>query len=164
MEEWGACARAVIVIGVGATLTMDLWSALLRSMGVRTLDYAMLGRWLGHALQGICWHSNIQNAVPIRGEALTGWLLHYLSGIVLAAGLVWWQGAQWSVSPTLLPALAWGAISVLLPWLLLQPALGAGIAASRLPAPWRQRALGLLSHLVFGWGLFVTAGLLKWWE
>ncbi|WP_114769560.1 DUF2938 family protein [Microvirga subterranea] len=34
------------LIRTGATLTMDLWSILLKhGLGVRTLDYGMVGRW-----------------------------------------------------------------------------------------------------------------------
>ena len=37
-----------ILIGVGATLTMDLWAAVLRRFGVPSLNFALLGRWIGH--------------------------------------------------------------------------------------------------------------------
>jgi hypothetical protein len=41
--------RAVL-IGGGATVVMDLWTLFLkRVFGVRPLDYAMVGRWIGHS-------------------------------------------------------------------------------------------------------------------
>jgi hypothetical protein len=43
------------------------------------------------------------------------------------------------------------------PFLLLQPALGAGIAASRTPRPNVARRRSLVTHLVFGLGLYLAA-------
>ena len=148
---------AISFAGIGATLLMDLWSLLLRFLGIRTLDYAMLGRWCGHWSKGVWFHSSIQNASAVRGEKLWGWMLHYLAGIALAAALAGLVGPQWFRDPTLLPALCWGAATVLLPWLVLQPALGAGLAAARTPRPWHSRAISLATHIVFGFGLFLVA-------
>jgi len=41
-----------IVIGVAASALMDVWSAALRRSGVPTLDYRLLGRWIGHMPMG----------------------------------------------------------------------------------------------------------------
>jgi hypothetical protein len=46
-------------------------------------------------------------------------------------------------------------------WFLLQPGLGLGVAASRLPHPNRVRALNLAAHVVFGLGLYATALLIR---
>lgn len=63
-----------LLIGGGATVVMDLWLLLLRrGFGVRTLDYAMLGRWLGHIPGGTFVHANIAKAAPVRGERVLGW-------------------------------------------------------------------------------------------
>ena len=40
---------AAIVIGGGATALIDLWAAFLSAcFGVASLDFALLGRWIGH--------------------------------------------------------------------------------------------------------------------
>ena len=39
----------------------------------------------------------------------------------------------------------------------MQPAMGAGIAGSRTPNPWATRARNLVTHAVYGIGLYVTA-------
>lgn len=148
---------AMSLVGVGATLLMDLWSLLLRWLGVRTLDYAMLGRWCGHWINGIWFHQSIQNSPAVRGEKVCGWALHYFTGIAIAVALAYLVGPQWIEKPTLVPALSWGAATVLLPWLLLQPALGAGVAAANVPRPWSSRAISLATHVVFGFGLFLGA-------
>ena len=40
---------ASLTLGTGATLVMDLWAGLLkRVFGIPSLNYAMVGRWIGH--------------------------------------------------------------------------------------------------------------------
>lgn len=42
----------IALVGSGATLVLDAWLALLKQMGVPTLNFALLGRWVGYALRG----------------------------------------------------------------------------------------------------------------
>ncbi len=55
------------------------------------------------------------------------------------------------------PALFIGVVTVVAPWFILQPALGAGIASSRTPKPLFNAIKSLVTHIVFGIGLFVAA-------
>lgn len=145
-----------LALGVGATAALDLWSLVrARMLHVPSLDYALVGRWLAWLPRGRFVHAPIAATAPVRGERALGWSAHYLVGIAFAAMLVLaWP--RWPAQPTLLPALLVGVGSVLAPLLLLQPALGLGIAARRAPRPARARAQALLSHAVFGLGLYAT--------
>jgi hypothetical protein len=67
------------------------------------------------------------------------------------------RGADWLANPTVLPALAFGIASVAAPWFVMQPAMGAGIASSKTPTPWKNRARSLANHTVFGIGLYLAA-------
>lgn len=147
----------VALIGTGATAAMDLWLALLGRLGVPTLDFAMIGRWVGHWRHGVFTHPAIGKAPAVKGELALGWLTHYATGIAFAALLVAVAGSEWTRAPTLAPALAVGVATVALPWLLMQPAMGAGIASSKTPAPGRNRARSLANHAVFGLGLYLSA-------
>jgi hypothetical protein len=149
-------------IGVGATATMDLWLMLLQRLGVPTLNFAMVGRWVGHWRRGVWSHDAIAKAAPVKGELALGWLVHYLTGVAFAALLLGIWGMQWADSPTLLPALGLGIATVAAPWLLMQPAMGAGIASSRTPSPAKNRARSLVNHAVFGLGLYVAALTVAW--
>jgi hypothetical protein len=51
--------------------------------------------------------------------------------------------------------IGWGTI--LAPWFVLQPGMGAGIAASRTPNPRAARLRNLATHTVYGIGLYVSA-------
>ena len=155
-------AWRVVLIGAGATAVMDAWLFVLQRAGVPTLDFAFLGRWLGHLPRGRWFHAPIAKSPPVRGELALGWLLHYATGIVFAALLVVTCGVQWMQSPSLWPALAWGALTVAAPLLVLQPALGAGVASSKTPTPWKNTLRSLANHLVFGAGLYAAAAVLAW--
>ena len=76
-----------------------------RGFGVRGLDYAMVGRWLGHMPAGRFAHASIAAAAPVRGERVLGWIVHYATGIVFAGLLLAICGAGWARRPTVLPAL-----------------------------------------------------------
>ena len=147
----------VALIGIGATAVMDAWLLLLKRLGMRTIDFALVGRWVGHGLRGRWSHDAIARARPIRGESALGWAMHYAVGIAFAAVLSGLFGMAWAESPTLLPALAVGIGSVVAPLFIMQPAMGAGIASSRTPAPLANCARSLANHTVFGIGLYVAA-------
>ena len=146
-----------LLIGVGATMTMDIWAALLRKFGVPSLNFAFLGRWIGHLPEGRFLHESIANAPPVRGELMLGWGAHYAIGISFAALLVSTFGLRWARSPSLLPALFIGIVTVVAPLLILQPALGLGIASSKTATPLFNCIKSIGTHTVYGFGLYVAA-------
>lgn len=148
--------RAVL-IGVGATMVMDLWALLLRQFGVPSLNFAFLGRWLGHLPEGRLMHEAIAKAPPVRGELLLVWAAHYSIGITFAALLLATFGLDWARSPSLFPALLIGVVTVVAPLLILQPALGAGFFSSKTPAPVFNSLKSLVTHVVYGLGLYLSA-------
>lgn len=149
---------ASIAAGIGATLVMDLWNLLLkRTFSIPSLDYRLLGRWLGHMPGGTFRHASITAAPAKPHESAVGWIAHYTIGIVLALGFIGLASADWLMRPTLLPALLYGIGTVVFPFFILQPSLGLGMAASRTPNPAQARLKSLMTHAVFGVGLFVCA-------
>lgn len=162
MESLADIAARAVLVGIGATALMDAWLLLLRRLGVPTLGFAFIGRWVGHLLRGRWAHDSIAKAEPVTGELALGWLVHYATGIAFAGLLLAVAGADWVQRPTPLPALAVGIATVLAPFLVMQPAMGAGIAGSRTPQPGRNRLRSLANHTVFGAGLYAAALLLQW--
>lgn len=147
----------VALVGIGATIVMDLWLALSNRLGVPTLNFALIGRWAGHLLRGRWKHDAIAKSPPVSGELVLGWVVHYAVGIAFAGVMAIVGGMAWMRSPTLVPALAVGLATVAAPFFVMQPAMGAGIASSRTPAPLRNRVRSLVNHTVFGAGLYVAA-------
>ena len=101
----------ILAIGTGATIVLDAWLLLLQRLGIPTLNFALLGRWVGHLFRGRFAHAAIARADSIPGELAIGWFTHYAIGIAFAAVLVGSQDAAWLRQPSLLPALATGASS-----------------------------------------------------
>jgi hypothetical protein len=151
----------VVLIGIGATAFMDAWLAVLKRFGIQTLNFALIGRWVGHLGRGRFAHAAIGQAPPIAGERILGWLTHYAVGVAFAGLLVAVAGTAWIRSPSVLPAIALGVCSVVAPLFVMQPAMGAGFAASRTPAPWKNRIRSVTNHAVFGLGLYLSAVLIE---
>lgn len=148
-------AVSTLLIGVAATAAMDAWAFFLRELGIPSLNFAFLGRWLGHLPKGQWKHESIARAAPVQGELLLGWLAHYSIGITFAGLLLATFGLKWARSPSLLPALVIGLVTVGAPLLILQPALGAGIASSKTPTPVFNALKSVITHVVFGFGLYL---------
>lgn len=147
-----------LLIGIGATLATDLWALVRRrTLGTTLPNYALVGRWIGHMAHGRFRHESMARAAPIRGERLIGWTFHYATGIAFAGILLGVGGAAWMRRPTVGLALLVGIATVAAPFLVMQPGMGAGIAASRTPRPNAARLQSMVTHAVFGLGLYVTA-------
>lgn len=147
-----------LLLGIGATIVMDVWAYLqLRFFKIPSLNYALVGRWIGYMLQGTFRHKPIMQSPSIKGEALIGWTAHYAIGIIFAGAFLAIRGTGWMKTPDFLSALLMGIITVCAPFFLMQPSFGFGIAASKTPAPNTARIRSLIAHTSFGAGLYVTA-------
>ncbi len=85
--------------------------------------------------------------------------MHYLIGISFAAMLLAIWGIDWLRQPTIVPALLVGVGTTAAPLFIMQPAMGAGFAASRTPRPTAARLQSLLTHTIYGLGLYVAGWL-----
>lgn len=155
--ELGYLAGAVLV-GIGATVIMDLWNLLLRrAFNISSLNFCLVGRWLGYMPLGTFKHANIGAAARRPGECVLGWSAHYAIGIAFALMLVLLTSGGWLMHPTLLPALLVGIGTVPIPYFIVQPALGLGMASANTPRPTQARLKSLMTHTVYGVGLYVSA-------
>jgi hypothetical protein len=153
-----------VLIGAGATALLDVYGVMRGWLtGSAIPDYAPVGRWIAHMTRGRFVHDAIGRSAPVAGERAIGWSAHYLIGIMFAAVLlvVW---PDWAREPALLPALIVGIGSVAAPFLLMQPGMGLGIAASRTPSPRAARLRSLTTHTMFALGLYAAGLLLRFFE
>ena len=147
-----------IAVGIGATLFMDLWNLFLkRAFSIPSLNYCLLGRWLRHMPAGTFRHASIAAAPQQSFECIVGWMAHYTICVVFALVLVILTSGEWLARPTLLLALLYGIGTVVFPFFIMQPSLGLGVAASRTPKPMQARLKSIVTHTVFGVGLYVCA-------
>lgn len=158
MSNEATCVLAAWAIGIGATLVIDVWNLVLKhAFNIPSLNYCLLGRWLGHMPAGTFRHVSITTPPQKPFECTVGWMAHYTIGIVLALVFVVLTSCDRLARPTLLPALLYGIGTVVFPFFLMQPSFGLGIAASRTPKPMQARLKSLATHTVYGIGLYACA-------
>jgi hypothetical protein len=145
----------IIILGIFSTVIIDFWAAFSsRIFHLPKTNWSMVGRWVGHIPNGRYFHDPIGSSHEIRGEYFFGWLFHYFigvayAGIYVALVVLFFQG-----SATLLFSWLFGLLTILSPWLILQPALGLGICAVKAIKPNLVRLQNLCIHSIFGIALY----------
>ncbi len=146
-----------IAIGIIATVVMDMWSVFQsKVLKIPSLNYALVGRWFLSLPSGKWQHNTILQTPTLKGERMLGWLLHYAIGGVFAAIYILGVGVQAQLELALL----FGMVTLVFPFFFLQPCLGFGVAASKVPHPSRARLMSLCTHLSYGFGLYLAMRLI----
>ena len=154
---------SAILMGLGATLTTDLWALFLkRAFKTNAPNYCLVGRWLRYMPEGTFRHSNIGSAPQKGAECTVGWIAHYVIGILFAIAFVAIAGTGWLQRPALLSAIIFGVVTVAAPFFMMQPAFGLGVAGAKTPNPIQARLRSLINHTVFGAGLYLFGLLANW--
>jgi len=147
-----------VLTGVGATMVTDVWSIVRKRLfAIPPPNFGFVGRWVAHMARGRFHHDSIAAAAPVRGEVALGWSVHYAIGIAFAFLLPAFWGPEWIRNPTLNAALLVGVNTVVAPFFIMQPAMGAGFLASRTPNPPSARFHSMITHAMYGLGLYLTA-------
>ncbi len=155
MNNLALSSVSAIILGLGATLTFDLWALFLKyAYKVTPSNFCLIGRWILYMPEGIFKHSNIASAPEKNAECTVGWIAHYTIGVIFASIFVAIVGDNWLQHPTLIPAVTFGVVTVLMPFFIMQPALGLGFAASKTSNPMQARLRSLMNHTAFGVGLY----------
>jgi hypothetical protein len=143
-----------VIVGLVGVAAFDLWHTLLQRMfSIRAPNWAVMGRWLLSP-------SSIGKppAAPFTlAERALGASAHFVTGIVFGVCLVLIAGSEWVDHPTVLLAVAFGVVTTVFAWLLIMPALGHGIAASKTPVARKVRLVSLSAHAVMGVGFYLGA-------
>jgi hypothetical protein len=166
MNTVGLSLISAILLGLGATLMFDLWGLFLKlAFRIPPANICLVGRWLRYIPEGKIKHANIAAVPKKSAECAVGWIAHYTIGIMFAAAFVVIVGDDWLRRPTPLPAIGFGILTVLAPFLIMHPAFGFGVAASKLANPMQARLRSLMNHSAFGTGLYLlgwSVSLLLW--
>ena len=162
MNQLALSLISAIPMGLGATLTFDLWALLLnRAFKIPPSNICLVGRWLRYMPEGTFTHSNIGSTPQKSAECTIGWIAHYMIGMTFAIVFVVLAGSSWLQHPTPIPAIAFGLVTVLAPFLIMQPSFGLGLAASKTSNPTQARLRSLMNHTAFGAGLYLFASLVN---
>ncbi len=145
-----------VLIGLIATIGMDIWATFVKYvLRLPTADWAMVGRWFGHMPRGAFVHRPISESDPIPNELVIGWIGHYVTGVVYGLAYLYIVQILLSTGPSLNSALVFGLITLAAPWFVMQPAMGAGVFATKTPRPGLMRIINLSMHAVFGVSLYI---------
>ena len=147
----------ILVMGITATVAIDLWATFAnRMLGWPRTNWGLVGRWIGHMRDGQFTHVSIGASPTIVHESIIGWLFHYGVGCIYAALYLMYVSTTQKGQPTLVSAVLFGLVTILSPWLLMQPALGLGICASKAPRANLVRLQNLIIHTIFGSALYYS--------
>jgi hypothetical protein len=150
----------IILIGIIATLIMDIGGALLRTTKITAgAPPELTGKWIHSVFKGNMFVQDIRTS-PGEPVALGRFLAyHYIIGILLAAlfcsavlllkiqPVAWWLPLLYGIGTTIIPAL------------LMFPGMGFGILGLQGPAEYLLLRTALLNHLFYGLGLMLAV---KW--
>ena len=163
MDNLALSFIGAVLMGLGATLTFDLWAQFLkRAFQITPSNICLVGRWLRYMPDGTIKHANIGSAPRKSAECTLGWIAHYMIGITFAMVFVAIVGNNWLHRPTPIPAIAFGVVTVLAPFCIMQPLFGFGFAASKTQNPTQARLRSLMNHTAYGAGLYSFAVLVSW--
>lgn len=162
MNHLALSLLSAILLGLGATLTFDLWGLFLKhAFQIPPSNICLIGRWLRSMPEGTFQHANIASSPKKSAECLVGWIAHYTIGVMFAVIFVALVGSGWLQHPTPTPAIAFGLVTVLAPFFIMQPLFGLGYAASKTSNPTQARLRSLMNHTAFGIGLYLFAWLVS---
>jgi len=141
-------------VGILACAVLDLWQRLLLLVAkIPPSNWAMVGRWLVFFLKNRVWVQNdLSEQAPLRNELFIGWGFHYLVAIAYAL-FYFFLFEQGLMNFKLVDGLIFGLISVVVPWFLFMPAMGAGILGNKTNNPSLACVVALIAHTIFGGAL-----------
>ncbi len=146
----------IVIIGLLANLFYDLYNVVLLFLYGVSLDWHLIGRWVLHILHGDFIFRHIPQSDAMTGEKIFGWAIHYATAIVYAAIFVILIQYVFKSKYIFIKALIFTWICMLIPFLILKPAMGAGYFGSLTPNQAKSILMTFSFHSVFGIGLYLS--------
>lgn len=149
--------------GIVGAMLMDITETYASKVGVSSgVTVALVGRWFLGLLRGRLRHDNILDVNPQRHEVLAGWLFHFLVGggvVALFYPLFFLLTGLSPPSNHLVGGLVFGLATSLLPWFILLPSFGWGVAGRRGPQGTNALLASTVSHIPYGLGVGAVMGI-----
>ena len=144
------------ISGLIATIIFDLFNQSLNyAYNINKPKWFLLGRYFIGFTKGKYFRESIEVDNEENNELLWGYGIHYLIGIIYGLFYVIFNYLFFDY-PSLLAAYFFGFITVLGAWCFLMPfAYNLGFFASKSDQQFKILAQNLISHFVFGTGLFI---------
>ena len=145
-----------LISGLIATIIFDLFNQSLNyAYNVNKPKWFLLGRYFIGCTRGKYFRKSLETDNEENNELIWGYGIHYLIGIIYGLFYVIFNFLFFGY-PSLLAAYSFGFITVLGAWCFLMPfAYNLGFFASKSDQQFKILAQNLISHFVFGTGLFI---------
>ena len=150
-----------IILGVIATFIMDVITWIKYYLfKTSSFDYALLGRWFLSLNNLQFFYNNITQATSQKYERATGWLLHYVIGVILCFIYIQINSTTTHLD-SFISSIVFGFATTFIPLTIMQPILGFVFFANKTPAQWKNIKNSVIAHLNFGVGLFIAQLIMK---
>ena len=144
----------VLIIGIGATIIMDLWGIALALISHSSYEWSTAGRMIGYLLRGEwLWHDGIMRAA-LPHENILGWITHYTIGILYALFYVIFCNDGFHQKADFLKSLSFAWFLMIFPLGMLAPITGNGFFNLETHTPLINLIHTFFSHSCFGIGLW----------
>ena len=145
-----------LISGLIATIIFDLFNQSLNyAYNVNKPKWFLLGRYFIGCTRGKYFRKSLEADNEENNELVWGYGIHYLIGLIYGLFYVIFNFLFFGY-PSLLAAYSFGFITVLGAWCFLMPfAYNLGFFASKSDQQFKILAQNLISHFVFGTGLFI---------
>jgi len=150
----------MLSMGAFSTVVMDIGEHVVKALSPlsESLEPQYLGRWILNMFNGVFLHEDIQIANQFRFEIPVAILFHYVTGVVLVGIFLWLRSNIKNFPDSIYMGLAYGWVTLLLPWLIMFPALGFGFFGLGVNNDMNNIAASIMAHSFYGLGMTLWLG------
>jgi hypothetical protein len=150
-----------VIIGIVATVIMDVLSAVSYKLRlIAPLSPRLIGRWFASVGRGQLFHKDIGQTAAINHERAIAIPVHYAIGVTLTLIYLFTCASLGLSSRNPITAVVFAVCTNIFPWLVMFPSMGFGWFGRHGPPGTRLFVSSLVSHVFYGFGLWLGASLL----
>ena len=156
----GMMIKEIVFMGIFSTIIMDIGEETVKALIPikESMAPQYLGRWILNMFNGVFIHDNIQMANHFRFEIPVAISFHYFTGIFLVGIFLWLRNNMKIFPSSMYMGLVYGWLTILLPWLIMFPALGFGFFGLGAHNDINNIVASIIAHSFFGLGMTLWLG------
>ena len=152
--------KELLCMGVFSTIVMDIGEEIVKALFLvkESMEPQYLGRWILNMFEGVFTHDNIQTATQFNFEIPVAISFHYLTGIFLVGIFLWLRNNIKIFPSSMYMGLVHGWLTMLLPLLIMFPALGFGFFGLGAHNDTNNIIASIIAHSFYGLGMTLWLG------
>ncbi len=155
ISEKRTTVKEVVILGIFSTIIMDIGYVFLKVSNIvsGSNEPQFLGRWILNMFHGVFIQNDISAVAAAGIEKPISLIVHYLTGIILAAVFLWLRNRYKLFSGSALKGLVFGWMTLVLPWFFFYPCLGFGFMGLDTPEGFSNIVYSIIYHSFYGLGI-----------